>query len=288
MVNWNGINEFVSVAETGSFTAAAKQLGLSTGQVSKQISELEARLSTRLFNRTTRNVAITEHGRIFYNRCRQVQDSLSEAERYIAGLHDLPFGRLRITAPIVYGQDRIAPLINDFLLTYPELDIHLSLTNDMVDLVQEGYDLAIRLGKLESSSMIANKLTSRTLFACASPAYLEKWGTPDALSDLTRHNCLVGSLGFWRFRDNRRVRNVKVHGNLTCNNGRALLDAALKGIGLIQLPNYYVEEHFEAGRLIPVLDDYRETEEGVWALYPHNRQLSPNVRFVIDYLKEHL
>ncbi|WP_310620922.1 LysR family transcriptional regulator [Flexibacterium corallicola] len=288
MVDWNGINEFVAVTETGSFTGAAKQLGLSTAHISRQVSELENRLAVRLFYRTTRSVTITEHGQMFYGRCRQIQEDLCEAERQIAGLQSAPRGRFKLTAPTIYGQDRIAPLINDFLTLHPELEVHFNLTNETVDLIEEGYDLAIRLGQLKASSMIARKLTSRTLHVCACPAYIERHGAPEALTDLGKHNCLVGSLSFWRFREHNKAKTVKVRGSLHCNSGWALLDGALKGIGLTQLPDYYVEEHLESGRLVSVLNKYRETEEGVWALYPHSRKLSPNVKFLIDFLKDKL
>lgn len=288
MFNWEGVSEFVAVAEAGSFTGAAGRLGISTAQVSRQVSALEARLSTKLFYRTTRKVSVTETGQIYYRHCRQVLDGLEEAERAVTDLQQVPRGKLRLTAPVTYGEATLAPLVNDFALRYPELQVEMQLTNQKLDLVAEGYDLAIRLGKLEDSSMMARRLGSRTLYVCASPDYLSSHGEPHSLSELGRHNCLPGTLEYWRFQERKRPRNIKVDGSIRCNSGRALVDAALKGIGIVQLPDYYVEEHLEAGRLVSLLEHYREEDGGIWGVYPHNRHLSPKVRMLLDYFSEFL
>lgn len=288
MYRWEGVNEFVAVAETESFTRAAKRLGVSTAQVSRQVSALEARLSTRLFYRTTRRVSVTEAGQIYYQQCRQVLDALEQAERSITNMQLVPRGKLRLTAPVTYGEKSIAPLVNDFVLRYPELDVEMNLTNQTLDLVAEGYDLAVRLGKLEDSSLMARRLGSRTLYVCASPAYLSAHGTPHSLSELDRHNCLQGNLDYWRFQEAGKPRNIRINGNVRCDSGRALLDAALKGIGIVQLPDYYVQPALDAGTLIPLLTHYQEDEDGIWAVYPHNRHLSPKVRMLLDFFAESL
>ncbi|OAN14307.1 LysR family transcriptional regulator [Photobacterium jeanii] len=288
MLLWEGVMEFVAVAERESFTSAAKQLGISTAQVSRQISALETRLSTKLFYRTTRKVSLTEEGQIYYRHCRQVIDGLEEAERAITSLRDKPQGLVKLTAPVTYGEQFIMPLLNDFQLQYPEVAISVDLTNQQVDLVEAGYDLAIRLGHLSSSSMMAKKLTSRTQYVCASPQYLATYGTPHSLSELSQHNCLLGNHDHWRFQESDKAKSVKVGGSLRCNSGYGLLDAALKGLGLVQLPDYYVSEALASGRLVAVLTQYQEPEEGIWALYPHNRHLSPKVRMLVDYLAQGL
>jgi len=288
MQRWEGVNEFVAVAETESFTRAAKRLEVSTAQVSRQISALEARLSTRLFYRTTRRVSTTEAGQIYYQHCRQILDALEQAERSMTNMQLVPQGRLRLTAPVTYGEKSIAPLVNDFVLRYPELDVEMKLTNQQLDLVAEGYDLAVRLGKLDDSSLMARRLASRTLYVCASPAYLAVHGTPHSLSELEQHNCLQGNLGYWRFQDAGHPRNVRIRGNVRCDSGRALLDAALKGVGIVQLPDYYVGPALEAGTLIPLLTHYQEDDDGIWAVYPHNRHLSPKVRMLLDYFADSL
>ncbi|WP_299017652.1 LysR substrate-binding domain-containing protein [uncultured Photobacterium sp.] len=286
MFNWEGVSEFVAVAEAESFTAASKKLGISTAQVSRQISALETRLAAKLFYRTTRKVSVTEVGRIYYQHCRQVLDGLEEAERAISNLQSTPRGLLKVTAPVTYGEGTIAPLLNDFMMQYPELEVQLLLSNKKVDLIDEGFDLAIRLGKLEDSSMMAKRLGSRTQYVCASEKYLAAQGVPHSLSELDQHNCLQGTLDYWRFQEGGKPRNIRVKGNLRCNSGHALTDAALKGVGIVQLPDYYVQQYIDSGQLIPVLSQFTEKDDGIWALYPHNRHLSPKVRMLVDYLGE--
>ena len=288
MFNWEGVSEFVAVAETESFTKAAARLGISTAQVSRQVSALETRLAAKLFHRTTRKVSVTEVGRVYYQHCRQVLDGLDEAERAITNLQTTPRGLLKITAPVTYGEGTIAPLINDFLTQYPELEVQMNLTNLKVDLVDQGYDLAIRLGQLEDSSMMAKRLGSRTQYVCASPSYVSTYGLPHTLSELEQHNCLIGTLDYWRFQEKGKARNVRIKGNLSCNSGHALVDAAIKGLGIIQLPDYYVNPFIASGELVSLLENNRQADEGIWALYPHNRHLSPKVRMLLDFLGDKL
>ncbi|MFC1233372.1 LysR substrate-binding domain-containing protein [Vibrio sp. F74] len=288
MFNWEGVSEFVAVTEAESFTKAAKRLGISTAQVSRQVSALETRLATKLFHRTTRKVSVTEVGLIYYQHCRQVLDGLEDAERAITHLQSAPRGLLKITAPITYGEKTIAPLINDFMSKYPELKVNINLTNQKLDLVDEGYDLAIRLGPLEDSSMMAKRLGARTQYVCASTSYLSTFGIPHSLSELDQHNCLVGTLDYWRFQDAGKPKNIKIKGNLVCNSGHALVDAAIKGLGIIQLPDYYVLPHIKEGRLTQILEQNRSPDEAISALYPNNRHLSPKVRVLLDYLEKAL
>ncbi|MEM5496253.1 LysR substrate-binding domain-containing protein [Paraglaciecola mesophila] len=287
-MQWEGINEFVYVAETESFTQASKNLAISTAQVSRQISALESRLNVKLFYRTTRKVSLTEEGRLFYQHCRSVLDGLDAAERAITNLQSKPQGTIRLTAPVTYGEQQILPLVNDFMLLYPDVEVSAYLSNQKIDLVEQGYDLAIRLGKLSDSSMMAKKLATRTNFVCASPGYLAKFGFPHSLSELNKHSCLLGTLDYWHFCDEGKERNIRVKSRLRYNSGFSLVDAALKGLGIVQLPDYYVQEHLESGALVSLLDNYRESEEGIWAIYPRNRHLSPKIRTLVDYLAEHL
>ncbi|BAJ03301.1 LysR substrate-binding domain-containing protein [Shewanella violacea] len=288
MFNWEGISEFVAVAETESFTQAAKRLGISTAQVSRQVSALETRLATKLFHRTTRKVSVTEAGQVYFQHCRQVLDGLEEAERAITNLQSTPRGRLKITAPVTYGERTLAPLINDFITKYPELEVQLNLTNLRVDLIDEGYDLAIRLGQLEDSTMMAKRLGKRTHYVCAAPSYLSTYGIPHSLSELEQHNCLLGTLDYWRFQDKGKAVNIRVRGNLNCNSGRALVDAAVKAIGITHLPDYYVLPYLESGELVSILEQHRPFDDGIWAVYPQNRHLSPKVRILIEHLTEQL
>lgn len=204
MQEWEGVGEFAAVAETLSFTRAAARLGISTAQVSRRVSALEARLGVKLLQRTTRSVSMTEQGETYYAHIRRVLDGLAEAERAVTQANAAPAGRLSLTAPVTFGESVIGPLVNEFLTRHPALEVTLTLTNQKIDLVAEGYDLAIRLGTLQDSSLIATRLAARTLHVCASPAYLASRGTPQQPGDLSRHNCLQGTLDHWRFRQNGR------------------------------------------------------------------------------------
>ena len=287
-MKWEGISEFVFVAETESFTQASKKMAISTAQVSRQISALEKRLDIKLFYRTTRKVSLTEEGRVFYQHCRSVLDGLYEAERVITNLQSKPHGKIKLTAPVTYGEQQIMPLVNDFMNEHGDVEVFAYLSNQKVDLVQDGYDLAIRLGKLADSTMMAKKLGKRTNYVCASPDYLSKYGVPHSLSELNKHSCLLGTLDYWHFRDAGKEKNIRVTGRLRYNSGYSLVDAALKGLGIVQLPDYYVQHYLRNGELVTLLDNYREPDEGIWAVYPHNRHLSPKIRLLVDYLSEHI
>lgn len=287
-MQWDGISEFVYVAENESFTLAAKKMAISTAQVSRQISALEKRLSIKLFYRTTRKVSLTEEGRVFYQHCRGVLDGLDAAERAVTNLQSKPQGKIKLTAPVTYGEQQVLPLVNDFMTQHCDIEVTAYLSNQQVDLAEGGYDLAIRLGRLTDSSMMAKKLGKRTNYICASPDYLQQKGVPHSLSELSQHSCLLGSLDYWHFREGGKERNVRVKGRLRYNSGHGLVDAALKGLGIVQLPDYYVQQYLHSGALVSLLDKHREPEEGIWAVYPHNRHLSPRIRWLVDYLAEHL
>lgn len=287
-MQWEGISEFVHVAENASFTQASKKMAISTAQVSRQISALENRLNVKLFYRTTRKVSLTEEGRVFYQHCRSVLDGLDAAERAITNLQTTPQGKIKLTASVTYGEQQVLPLVSDFMLQYSEVAVSAYLSNQQIDLVEGGYDLAIRIGKLADSSMMAKKLGTRTSYVCASPEYLEKHGIPHAISELSKHSCLLGTLDYWHFMESGKKKNIRVAGKLRYNSGYSLADAALKGLGIVQLPDYYVQNHLQSGELITLLDSYRVPDEGIWAIYPHNRHLSPKIRLLVDYLAKHL
>ncbi|MBB6520718.1 LysR substrate-binding domain-containing protein [Pseudoteredinibacter isoporae] len=287
-MKWEGITEFVQVAETESFTQASQKLGISTAQVSRQVSALEKRLNVKLLYRTTRKVSLTQEGNTFYQHCRALLDGLDAAENAVSQLRELPRGKIKLTAPATYGERILAPVLNNFLIQYPDIEINAYFTNRQIDLVEEGYDIAIRLGKLEDSALIAKRLGDRSNYLCASPSYLERHGTPHSLSELKQHNCLLGTLDYWRFKQKDSDKNIRLKGRLRYNSGEALLDAALKGIGIVQLPDYYVQMHLASGKLRALLEQYQDRSEGVWGVYPPNRYLSPRIRMLIDYLAEHL
>lgn len=288
MNHWEGICEFIAVAESQSFTKASHRLNISTAQVSRQITALEQRLNTKLFYRTTRKVTLSDEGLLYYRHCRALQDGIEEAERTLGSLKLEPQGLLRITAPVTYGEQFILPLLNDFLLTYSKLQLELELTNKTLDLIEGGFDLAIRLGKLTDSSLMARKLATRSNYVCASPLYLQHYGIPHSLSELQHHQCLVGNHPYWRFNEQGQERTWRVNGRLQCNSGIGLRDAARKGLGLVQLPDYYVQQDLQQGTLVAVLEHYRAAAEGVWGLYPQNRHLSPKVSLLLEWLQQGL
>lgn len=288
MANWEGISEFVLVAETMSFTQAAKRMDTSVANISRRVAMLEQRLGVRLLVRTTRKVSLTEAGQLYYQHCKQLVEGLELAELAVTEMQQVPQGKIRVTAPVTYGEQRLAPLLHEFLQQHSQLELDLILTNQKLDLIEQGIDVAVRLGQLADSSHRACKLSNRQLYVCASPRYLATYGTPHSLSELARHQCLVGTHDHWRFKENGNSRSLRVSGRVHCNSGVVLVDAALRGMGLAQLPDYYVSEHLASGELVEVLAGFRDDREGVWALYPQNRQQSPKVRLLVDFLAEAL
>lgn len=287
-MNWDGIFEFVAVIEQKSFTRAAEKLHISTAKVSRQVTALEKRLDSKLLNRTTRIVTPTDIGLQFYHQCRQITELLEDAHRLVSEQQHTPTGHLKLTAPVTYGERVIAPLINDFTLLHPGLRIHLELTNKVLDLVEESYDVGIRLGHLEDSTLRARKLGARRLHTCASPAYLHNAGVPLRIADLKEHQCVAGTSALWQFDVEKNHKTFRLAPRLRCNSGFAVRDAALKGLGIIQLPDYYVADDIANGRLIPVLSDFDTENDGIWAVYPQTRHIPNKVRLLLDYLVQNL
>ena len=281
---WVGVTEFICSGETQSFTKAAKRLNTSTAQVSRKVKHLEAELSTQLFYRTTRLLTLTEEGRIYYQYSKKADTELLNAQSMLSQYQNSAEGNIRITAPTTYGDQIIAPIVNDFLLKYEQINIDLILTNQRVNLIEDRIDLAIRLGNLEDSTLICKKLGSRKKTVCVSPEYAEKYGIPHDLEDLKNFNCINGLTDYWRFKSGK----VKVSGCLRCNNSMAVLKAGLQHLGIIQLPDYHLKEQLKAGSLIKILTEYEADKEGIWALYPNTRQPSYNVKLFLDYLIEHI
>lgn len=285
MSRWEGLDEFVAVAECGSFSRAAERLRLSSSHVSRQVALIEERLQARLLYRTTRRVSLTEAGQTFFVRCQRLIEERDEAFLTISDLHSAPTGLLRMTAAIAYGERFIVPIVNDFMAQHPQLKVEIELTNRTLDMVHEGFDLAIRLGRLNESSLVATRLAPRAMHLCAAPAYLEKYGRPHTLSELGQHNCLIGTSDTWMFQQNGREFAFRPTGNWRCNSGQAVLDATLRGFGLSQLPDYYLSERLRHGELISLLDANQPPNTAVWAVYPQRRYALPKVRLLIEALK---
>ncbi len=283
---WESIEAFVRVVETENFSRAAEVLGVSKSHISRQISQLENRLDAQLLIRTTRKVTLTEVGRAFHLRCSDILNTLEDAEQAVIDLQEKPRGRLRLSVAGAFGEDFITPAAVRFMQRHPGLHIDLDFSNRLVDLISEGYDLSIRAGTLKDSSLIARRIASRELIICATPDYFERQGRPESIDAPINHNCLVGTLSTRRYRRGGRNFDLRVEGNWRSNNGRALLHAARAGLGLVQLPAFYVKSDIENGRLMTALDEFKPLDTAIWAVYPHNRHLSAKVRLFVNYLAE--
>ena len=281
---------FAQVIESKSFSAAADEVGLSKSAISKQISRLEENLGVRLINRTTRRLSLTDAGRRFYIHCARLVAEAQEAERAVTSLQQEPKGDLRINAPMSFANLHLAPLIPEFLARYPKLTLDLDLTDRYVDPWQEGYDLSIRIGRLEDSSLIARRIAPFRRVICAAPDYIARHGQPRHPRDLSQHNCLqyayLATRQEWRFRNETGVVSVKVEGNFRANNGEALLAAAVGGLGIVLAPTFMAAQALVTGRLVPILTDWQQEEAAIYALYPHRRSLSAKVRVFIEFLSE--
>lgn len=279
---------FAGVVEQESFTAAADKLGLSRTMTSKHVMDLENHLGARLLNRTTRRLSLTSTGRVYYERAKQVLSEIEEADREATKQSLTPGGQLRINAPMSFGISHIAPHLKAYLDRYPKVEIDLSLNDRLVDLVNEGFDLAIRIGQLSDSSLIARRIAGCPMVACAAPAYLADHGIPEHPSELERHDCLAyaygGSHDQWRFSDGKAEISVRFTPRVISNNGDALMAAAISGLGVIVQPAFIVRGALKDGRLTEILTSFHAGELGIHAVYPHTRLLSARVRTFIDYL----
>lgn len=284
MQHWDRIEAFVEVVRRGSFAHAARHLGVSSSHVSRLVARLETQLGTQLLYRTTRRLTLTDAGQVYFEHCGQLFDGFQEALAAISDFQQSPTGVLKLTCATTFGERFIAPLVNDFLDRHPQLSVQLDFTNRRVDIVDEGFDVAIRTGALPDSSLIARKLCARREYVVGSAGYFQRHARPHTLGELGRHNCLRGSASQWGFDVDGQHRHLKVQGNWQGNSGVALLDAARKGLGLVQLPDYYVEADLESGALVSVLDQYACTHTAVWVVYPRHRHLSPKVRQFVDFL----
>lgn len=291
MDSLNAMEIFVRVVQAGSFSAAARGMELTPSAVSKQIGRLEDRLGARLLNRTTRQLSLTEVGRGYFARASRIITDVAEAEQSVADQHGAPRGLLRVSLPFAFGQLHIVPEIPAFLERYPEVRIELTFNDRFVNLVEEGQDVAIRIGELSDSSLIARRLAANRRLVCGAPRYLETFGRPATPEALTEHNCLVYSYRAprheWPFeREGGERQVVQVGGNLETNTAEALYDMALSGVGLALLPLWYVGRDLDQGRLVEVLSDYHVPDNAIYAVYPPGRHLSPKVRAFVDMLAE--
>jgi DNA-binding transcriptional LysR family regulator len=279
---------FAKVVESGSLSAAARGLGVSLASVSRQLAALEDKLGARLLSRTTRRLSLTEGGRAYYNRCKRILGDVEEAEAEVSQFQASPSGRIVVSASGLFGRIFLAPVLSGFLERHPRISIELPLTDRFVNLVEEGVDVAVRVGGLADSSLVARRIGGFRRVVCASPRYLKRHGAPKQPADVTAHDCLVFSMlaeaDRWRFSVDGRDIAVPVTGRLLSNNQEVLLQAALDSCGIMLAPSWLVRDHVAKGRLRLILEDFEPEPTPIHILYPHARLLSAKVRALIDYL----
>ncbi|UUX48507.1 LysR family transcriptional regulator [Nisaea acidiphila] len=287
--NLTGLVVFAKVVEEGGFSKAASSLGISKSSVSKQVSALEDHLGTRLLNRTTRRFSLTESGTLLYERCQRIVAEVDAAEREAGSLQSNPSGRLRVTTGMSFGRLHLAKVLPDFLFEYPDLSVDLVLNDRRVDLVEEGYDVALRIGKLEDSSLIARKLCPSNQVTVASPGYLSKRGEPKHPDELAGHEHLAYSYHneglSWTYRTEGKAHQVRIEPRIFANNGDAILTMAEQGAGIAQMPTFIAADSIRAGRLKPILREFEMAPYNLYALYPHARNLPLKVRVFVDFLR---
>lgn len=289
MDRFNEIETFIRVVDTGSITRAAQRLGVAKSAVSRRIAELERRLGAQLVTRTTRRLTVTETGQAFYERARHVLADLIEAESSVADTDGDLSGTLRIAAPVTFGLIHLTPILTEFMQQHPAVTVDVDFSDRHVDLIEDRFDIAVRIGRLNDSSLIARRLGPIHQIVCASPTYLAYHGTPATPDDLAAHHCLHYSLDpqgrHWHYTaPDGTSGEITVGAHAIASNGEFLRDAAIAGQGITRLPTFMIYRAVTAGKLIPILTDYQWVEIGLHALYPPTRRLARRVRAFVDLL----
>jgi DNA-binding transcriptional LysR family regulator len=289
----NSMVVFSKVVQAGSLSAAARELGVSTAVVSRTLAALEAHLGVRLINRTTRSLHLTDEGATYYETSQRILAEIDEADAAVTSRRVEPQGVLKVALPASFGNQHIAPLIPRFVLRYPKVELALSLSDRSINLIEEGFDLAVRIAELKDSSLAARKLAPNRRVVCASPAYLREHGEPKTPHDLAKHNCLIASWeqGFamtWEYKSPVGKRyTVRVTGRYACDNWEVLRDWAVAGLGVALKSTWDVRKQIEDGSLVPLMPGYDfGTDVGIYAVYPHRRHLPAKTRAFIDFLAE--
>jgi DNA-binding transcriptional LysR family regulator len=279
---------FVAVVEAGSFVGASDALEMSKAAVSRLVSDLETRLGVRLLHRTTRKLSLTEEGEVFHARCKELLSALDEAEAEVTERTGQAVGVIKVSAPFSFGLLQLAPLWGPFLAANPNVGLELTLSDRLVDLVEEGFDLAVRITRLQASTLVSRQLSSTRLVLCAAPSYLQAHGTPQHPSELAKHQVLAYSLmvagDVWEFEGPDGTVSVRVQPRMRSNSGDTCRAVALAGQGIILQPTFLVGEDLRSGALVELLPDYHSIEIGVYAVYPTRKHVLPKVRLLIDYL----
>lgn len=286
MAAFDGLEEFVAVAETQGFAAAGRRLHVSTSNVSRKIQQLEARLGVALFARSTRRVRLTESGHSYYQRCRELLAGLEEANESVHSDRSSLSGVLRVSAAGEFAKQYVAPALLRFANGHPELGIEFDFNSRMVNFIEEDFDFSIRYGSLEDSRLIARKLAGRALVAAASPEYLARHGTPQSPSELREHQCVISNNDVWRFDEAGQERTIKVSGRWRSNDALSNLAACEADFGIVYMPRSSFGSSLEQGRLQPVLEPYW-AQASTWIVFANRQYLPSRTRLAIDYLLEH-
>jgi DNA-binding transcriptional LysR family regulator len=288
MDKFQEMQAFAAVVDAGSFVGASDALTMSKAAVSRQVADLETRLGVRLLHRTTRKLSLTEEGEVFYARCRELLGALAEAESELTARSGHAVGVLKVSAPVSFGLLHLAGLWAGFMAAHPNVTLEVTLSDRMVDLVDEGFDVAVRIARLPSSSLVSRKLSSTRMVLCATPKYLKDHGTPKHPSELAQHQVLAYTLlasgESWNFEGPDGPVSVKVAPRMHSNSGDTCRAAALGHQGIILQPTFLIADDLRSGALVEVLPEYRSLELGVYALYPTRKHVLPKVRLLIDYL----
>jgi DNA-binding transcriptional LysR family regulator len=288
----NAMKLYCQIVDTGQLSIAADQLNLSKGAVSKQLAKLEAHLGGRLLNRTTRRLSPTEAGMAFYERAKLILESVAEAECVVTGLTAEPRGTLKITAPMSFGLQHLGAFLAKYQQKYPKVNIDISLHDRQVDLLEEGYDLALRIATLKDSSLIVRRLAPCHIVMCASPAYLQCYGEPKTPNALKNHQCLLYTysdyVNYWTLENAAgQKQNTPITGSLTTNNGNLICDAMLNGMGIARLPTFIVGDALRQGTAKIIMPNWRSKPQDISLLYPSSKHLSAKVRAFVDLAVEH-
>src|SRR5690606_31182687 len=283
------IDIFILVASTGSLSAAARELDVSPAAVSYRVEKLENYLGTRLFHRTTRRLTLTQDGADYLQQVEHLVNEIKEVSAAASRRDEVPQGTLKVTMPASFGLQHITPIMPKFLKRYPDVQLNLNLNDEIIDVVEQRFDIAIRICELQDSGLIARRIAADQRVLCASPAYLERYGIPKCPDDLLSHNCLMLSQQpYWTFNGAKGIERIKVKGNFVCNNGEAIRDATYAGLGIALKATWDVASAIKQGRLNTVLDDFPVlSNAAIWAVYPSRRHTPAKVTSFIDFLKEH-
>lgn len=287
MDSFDGIIEFVCVAECQGFSTAAKQLGCSTSHVSRQIAKLEKRLGCAMFARTTRLVSLTSAGQSYYQQCRELVTGLQQANEQINAQQFKLVGTLRVSAAGSFAEQEVAPALMQFALLHPELSIEIDFNSRRVNLIEDGIDFAIRYGKLEDSGLVARRLLAHPMMAVASSSYLSKYGTPVDPYDLKDHSCIISNNEHWQFNCQGTPENIKVKGRWKSNNAQAVLEACEQGLGIAYMPQHNFLKSVEQKKLTPILENYWRKDSHSWIVYQDRHFLPLRARLAIDHLIEY-